>query len=232
MNSPKYSRTFHFPFSPGATNDDKIASSMEGLLYVPIVITEKMDGSNTSLELDGCYARTHAGVPTHKSFDQLKALHASIKYKIPDNIQLFGEWCFAKHSIEYSELPGYFLLFGVTMFHKRDNLCRVWYSWTGPEEYGQLAGVEAWAQEIGVPTVPVLFKGQVSSEKELQDLVEGLMDQPSACGGVREGVVARVAHAFKEGEFSSCVMKCVRANHVQTTEHWKDQEITKNKLKL
>ena len=75
-------------------------------------------------------------------------------------------------------------------------------------------------------------KGQVSSEKELQELVEGLMEQPSVCGGVREGVVARVNGTFKEPEFSSCVMKCVRANHVQTTEHWKDQEITKNKLKL
>src|SRR6185369_5520012 len=113
MDSPKYNRTFHFPFSPGATNDDKIATSMDALIGVPIVITEKMDGSNTSLERDGCFARTHSGPPSHASFDGLKALHATIKYKISQSHQLFGEWCFARHSIDYSELPSYFMMFGV-----------------------------------------------------------------------------------------------------------------------
>jgi len=220
MDSPKYNRTFHFPFSPGATNDDKIATSMDRLIGVPIVITEKIDGSNTSLEEDGCFARTHSGPPSHASFDQLKALHASVKYMIPDYIQLFGEWCYAKHSIEYSELPGYFLLFNV---RELTMASPYWYSWKE---------VEMWAEEIGVPTVPVLFKGTVSSEKELKELVESFMNQPSACGGIREGVVARVAKEFYDDDFSSCVMKCVRANHVQTSEHWKDQEIIKNRLKL
>lgn len=224
MDSPKYNRTFHFPFSPGATNDDKIASSMDRLIGVPIVLTEKLDGSNTSLETDGCFARTHAGAPTHASFDQLKALHATIKYKIPHSFQLFGEWCFALHSIAYSELPSYFMMFGVrelaNAFGAEEDY---WPSWEN---------VEMWAEEIGVPTVPVLFKGTVSSEKELKDLVESFMNQPSACGGIREGVVARVAKGFADDDFSTCVMKCVRANHVQTSEHWKDQEIIKNRLKL
>lgn len=217
MDSPKYNRTFHFPFSPGATNDDKIAESMDALIGVPIVITEKMDGSNTSLEKDGCFARTHSGPPSHPSFDGLKALHASVQYKLPELYQFFGEWCYARHSIEYGELPGYFLLFGIRVLDGP-----VWTSW---EE------VELWAEEIGVPTAPVLFKGTVSSEKELQELVETFMNQPSVCGGIREGVVVRVANSFLNDSFSKCVMKCVRANHVQTSEHWKDQEIIRNKLK-
>lgn len=221
MESPKYNRTFHFPFSPGATNDDKIATSMEGLLVDPIVITEKMDGSNTSLEFDGCFARTHSGPPSHASFDELKALHATIKYKIPQNMQLFGEWCYAHHSIAYEQLPGYFMLFNVREIFN-NFLEAGWASW---EE------VEMWAEEIGVPTVPALFKGVVNSEKELQELVESLMIQPSLCGGIREGVVVRTQGFFLDGDFSDYVMKCVRANHVQTTEHWKDQEIIKNKLK-
>jgi hypothetical protein len=109
-NSPKYNRTYHVTWSAGATNDDKIADSVQSLINIPIVITEKMDGSNTSLERNGCFVRTHSGSPTHISFDGLKALHATIKFKIPDNIQIFGEWCYAKHSIEYSELPGYFFV--------------------------------------------------------------------------------------------------------------------------
>lgn len=218
MESPKYNRTYHLPYSPGGTSDDKIASSVAGLVGVDIVITEKMDGSNTSLEFDGCFSRSHSGAPNHPSFDGLKALHSSIKYQIPKGIQLFGEWCYALHSIAYNELPSYFLMFNV-----RDVSNSQWASW---EE------VELWAEEIKVSTVPLLFSGKINSEKELQELVESFVIQNSKCGGIREGVVVRVARSFSDSEFSQCVSKWVRANHVQTTEHWQNQEIIKNKLKL
>lgn len=219
MDSPKYNRTMHLPWSPGGTNDDKRATSVDTLLNQPLIITEKMDGSNTSLEDAGCFSRTHSGPPTHVSFDGLKALHSTVRYKIPQGIQLFGEWCYAKHSIDYRELPGFFLLFNVRDLNYEK---AVWADWSE---------VEMWAEEIGVPTVPVLFKGEVSSEQKLKELVESLMIQPSRCGGIREGVVVRIASSFTDDSFSESVMKCVRANHVQTTEHWKDQEIIRNKLK-
>lgn len=219
MESPKYNRTFHFPFSPGATNDDKIAVNMNRLIGVPIILTEKMDGSNTSIESRGCFARTHSGPPAHASFDGLKALHAEIGFQIPPDMQFFGEWCYARHSIEYSELPAYFLLFGI---RELDLDYSFWYAWQEVEEY---------AQYFNLQTVPVLYKGIVKDEQKLQELVQSFMNQPSACGGIREGVVARVAGEFADNEFSSCIMKCVRANHVQTTEHWKDQEIIRNKLR-
>jgi hypothetical protein len=210
----------HLPWSPGGTNDDKRAASVVSLLNVPLVITEKMDGSNTSLEAGGCFARTHANVPTHASFDGLKALHATIKYKIPDNIQLFGEWCYALHSIAYNELPGYFLLFNVRDLNYQK---QIWTNWTE---------VELWAEDVGIPTVPVLFRGIISSEKELQELTEDLAAQPSACGGKREGVVVRIENSFTDLDFHNCVMKSVRKGHVQTSEHWAHQEIIKNKLKI
>lgn len=220
MDSPKYNRTFHMPWGKGATHDDKIAMSMEKLIGNHIILTEKVDGSNTSLEAGGCFARTHSGAPTHASFDLLKALHATVKFHIPEQVQLFGEWCYAKHSIEYTKLPGYFLLFGARELNGGNPY---WDNWSD---------VEDWAEIIGVPTVPVLFRGQVSSEKELKELVESFMNQRSACGGIREGVVARVSCQFTDDAFPECIMKCVRANHVQTSEHWKDQEIVRNKLKL
>lgn len=49
----KYGRTFHRPISPGATSDDKIMSSLDGLMVEDLVVTEKMDGENTTI---------HAGV--------------------------------------------------------------------------------------------------------------------------------------------------------------------------
>jgi len=36
----KYGRTFHLPISPGATSDDKIMFSLEGLMMEDLVVTE------------------------------------------------------------------------------------------------------------------------------------------------------------------------------------------------
>lgn len=220
MSQNKYPRTLHVPWSPGGTSDDKRATSAECLTNKPIVITEKMDGSNTSLEFEGCFARTHAGPPTHSSFDGFKALYASLKSYIPKGFQYFGEWMWAQHSIYYDSLPGYFLLFGIRDTYVE--MDRYWYSWQWVEDTAKL---------FDISTTPVLFKGQVSSEKELKELTEFFMNQPSVCGGIREGVVIRTADQFPDEEFQKNVMKMVRANHVQTSEHWKNQEIIRNKLK-
>lgn len=218
MVNQKYNRTPHLPWSKGTTNDDKIMTNVNSLLNLELVITEKMDGSNASLERNGCFARTHSGPPTHPSFDLMKALHSSIRYKIPESLQLFGENVYAKHSIEYSELPGYFLLFNV-----RNLKTLEWSSWNE---------VEMWAREIEVPTVPVLYSGRVTTEKELQTLTKSFMDKPSCCGGIREGVVVRVREGFMDDLFPLFCAKNVRECHVQTSEHWKDQEIVKNKLRV
>jgi hypothetical protein len=90
--------------------------------------------------------------------------------------------------------------------------------------------VELFAQELEFDTVPVLFKGIVKSEKELQALTLKLMKEPSVCGGEREGVVIRVAREFDDAEFSECVQKMVRKGHITTDIHWKQKEIEKNGL--
>jgi hypothetical protein len=216
--SNKYPRTYHLPFSEGATNDDKIADSVEALLNVPVVITEKLDGGSASLEANGCFARTHAHAPTHPSFDHLKALHSQIKYLIPEGIQVFGENLYAFHSITYDKLPGYFLVFNV-----RDLNANQWEAWET---------VELWAEKLGVPTAPVLFRGVIKSEKELQEITTTLAKQPSELGAVREGIVIRVADAFSDDNFDTCVMKWVRARHVDpNSDHWMHKNIIKNKLK-
>lgn len=214
----KYPRTYHLPFSPGKGSDDKVISSIDHLIGLPLTITEKMDGSNTSMDKDSCFARSHAGPPDHYSFDAFKALHASIKYDIPEGLMLFGEWCFAKHSIHYTQLPNYFLLFGIN-----DTINNVWFSW--PD-------VEMWAQMLNLSTVPVLQQEIVfSSIKELEDVVANEAKKESVYGGEREGVVIRKRQAFNDKDFSTLVSKFVRAGHVQTSEHWKFQQLTRNELK-
>jgi hypothetical protein len=91
----------------------------------------------------------------------------------------------------------------------RDN--NIWVPWEKVEEYSYL---------LDIPTVPVLFKGIVNSEKELKQLVEKLSKEPSELGGQREGVVARVAGMFHNDDFPTHVLKWVRKGHVQTDEHW------------
>jgi hypothetical protein len=214
--SDKYPRTFHLPWSPGGSSDDKVSKSVIPLLERDIVITEKIDGSNVCMTNKACFARTHAHAPKHESFDALKALHAQYKFVMGHNQEFFGEWAYAEHSIHYTSLPAYFLGFGV-----RDVLTKSWHNWDQ---------VVSGLKLIGLVTVPVLFRGKVETEKELRKLTEELAAEPSRCGGKREGVVVRAVHSFTDQDFPKFVQKWVRKGHVQTDDHWTKKTIVRNGL--
>lgn len=216
----KFPRIPHLPFSPGGTNDDKRLSSIDHLSGHSLVLTEKLDGSNLCMTRDDVFARSHSGPPTHPSFDMAKALHAQIRDRIPSDIMLFGEWCYAVHSIEYNELPDYFFLFAVYM-PEEDGNPGGWVFWDG---------VEKWAKTLGLVTVPVLSIKE-ASQAVLQKLIEFHANEPSRYGPTREGVVVRTNRGFYDDEFPLCIAKWVRADHVQTDDHWRHQEIKKQKLK-
>ena len=215
--SDKYPSTPYLEFAPG-NNDFTIESKL--FLHKRIVITEKIDGSNVCIHHKECYARTHSSAPKHPSFDAFKALHANLLCTHPKLLNvfthLFGEWCYAKHSISYDALPNYLVLFGVRMDGS-------WWSWEG---------VVRFAKALDIPTVPVLYQGVVASEAELEQLVNQLRQGPSECGAPeKEGVVVRLASSFLDNDFSQSVAKWVRPGHVQDNEHWKHKEIIRNKLR-
>lgn len=54
----KYPRTLHLPWSLGRTSDDKVLSSMDHFSGREVVVTEKMDGENTTIYSDGLHARS------------------------------------------------------------------------------------------------------------------------------------------------------------------------------
>ncbi len=230
--SEKYPRTFHLPWSPGATKDDRKLVTAEHFLNVPVVVTEKMDGSNLCMTKMAVFARSHNGPPTHESFNVAKSLHAQVCHSIPDGVSVFGEYVFAVHSIRYSELPGYFLVFGV-----REDSTGKWWDWDT---------TEALAGELGFPTVPVwlkssqilapdnklYWKGQYETEKQLE--TETKLEYLFHNGGMGhyekcEGYVVRLAGEFTD--FEKSVAKYVRANHVQTDQHWTQKTVEKNLLK-
>ena len=211
----KYGRTYHLPYSEGSTNDDRISDSAETLLGIDIVISEKLDGENTGMVDGGVFARSHATFTTSAWSREVRQLHKlSVDGNLGDDVFLFGENMEGIHSLEYSNLTSYFYIFGV-----RDN--NIWIPWEKVEEYSFL---------LDLPTVPVLFKGVVNTEKELQDIVERLVKEPSSLGGIREGIVVRNAGSFHNDDFAKNIMKWVRKGHVNTNIHWTRNWI-KSKIK-
>lgn len=216
--SDKYPRTLHLPWSPGATSDDKVMKDIRALLDCPIVITEKLDGSNMAWTKRDIFARSHAGAPAHPSFDQAKAAHAQLSYRLPSGFTFFGEWCYAVHSIEYNSLPSYFFVFGI-----RDDVHNYWLSWD--EVVDSCEG-------HGLCTVPVLENHiYAKDENALRIITERHALLPSVYGPQREGVVARNADGFYDSHFPLTVGKWVRKGHVQTDDHWAHQQIKKQTLK-
>ena len=181
------------------------------LLGVSLVVTEKCDGSNLTYTRKSVFSRSHSGPPSHASFDLAKATHARLAHLLSEGISVFCEYCYAVHSIEYTGLPDYSLVFGV-----RDDERGLFWDWDM---------VSAQANDLGLPTVPVLFRGSVSTEAELKALTEALSAEPSALGGPREGVVVRLAGEFPDTAFSVSLGKWVRKGHVTTDDHWLYQAI-------
>ena len=204
----KYGRTFHLPTSQGVGSDDKIVPDLSVLEAAEeVVITEKMDGENTTIHAGGCHARSPDS-RYHPSRDWMKAFAAAISPNLDKNERIVGEYLFAQHSIAYDNLTSYFLGF----------------AWIVDDE------IQSWDdslrrfQELGVVSVPSLFRGkfnQANVQKVLSSLDFSL----------QEGFVVRTVEPFGESKMATHMAKYVRPNHVQSDKHWMLQETIKNRLK-
>ena len=203
----KYPRTPHVPFSPGATSDDKVLKSLSHFIGKEVVITIKMDGENTSLYTDGFHAKS-VDSKHHPSRDWLARFHAGMGYNIPVGWRVCGENMYAKHSLAYNDLPSYFLAFSVWNDQNRA------LSWDDTVEMLEL---------LELHCVRVVFRG-IFTEAILRRLVAEL-DLT-----VDEGLVVRLAASFAYEDFNKSVAKWVRANHVETDDHWMHQAVVPNKL--
>lgn len=207
----KYPRTYHLPWSPGATNDDKRLGEGWFDYYKgkEIIITEKLDGENIHMDQRGVYARSD-GAPTtspwsRNMWDQNDGLYWRIKSLIGEDETIYGENLYGEHSIHYDCLTDYFHVFAV-------NDGFIWYDWDSVKEFANL---------LGVPHVPELGRFTVRDEREIREFIENWMTQESTYStGQGEGVVVRLASDFPIKDFPHYVCKYVRPNHVQTDEHW------------
>jgi len=208
----KYPRTWHLPIS-NATKDDRTHKDFSLFEGQEIVITEKMDGENATLYTDYFHARSVDG-NSHPSQSWVKGLQAKKGYLIPKNWRVCGENMYAEHSIKYEDLESYFLMFSIW---NEKNQCLSWQD------------TKVWAELLGFKLVPALYEGKFN-RKILLDTIESLDTE------TQEGIVLRLTRPFAYTEFTTCVAKWVRPNHVAETKHnwrmrWDERKINliKNK---
>lgn len=202
----KYPRTYHLPWSPGVTKDDKIHRDIDFFEGKEIVITEKMDGENTTLMNDYIYARSLDSVD-HPSRHWVKGLWGSIKHDIPENWKICGENLYATHSLHYKDIPTYFMVFSIW---DENDICLSW------------DDTVTFSNFLGLKHVPILWRGIYN-----KDFVENFKINPE----IQEGFVIRLANSFPFEEFEMSMAKWVRAGHVVTDDHWMHKPVIPNELK-
>ena len=203
----KYNRTLHFPQSQSVTSDDKVLHSVTQFENREVIITEKMDGENTTIYCGGTHARS-IDSKFHPSRSWMKSFAATISPQLDPSERVCGEYMFARHSITYENLETYFYGF----------------AWFIDDELQSWDDTVQRFTQLGIIHVPVLYRGMYAHT--LIDNMASTLDF-----NTQEGFVMRVVDKISDSEFSSLVGKYVRKNHVQTDKHWMHSEIIKNGLK-
>lgn len=206
--SLKYFRTKHTPWSKGATKDDERVDSVDHFIGKELIVSEKLDGENQTWTHKDVFARSHAAQVTHESNVWSKRLHREKHHLIDPELSVYFEYTYAMHSIWYEKMAkekAYVHIIGV-----KNDVTGVHWCWDD---------VIFMATVLELPTVPVLWRGTLSTEKELLALMPGDGKSPSAWGEFREGEVGRLASEFTDPDLS--IMKSVRPGHVKTDKHWK-----------
>lgn len=204
----KYPRTFHLPWSPGATSDDKILQSTDHFEGKRVIITEKMDGENSTIAYKKIYARS-INSKDHESRHWLKANYRYICDIIDPKNRICVENVYAKHSIYYDNLDSY--IYGLSTWHL--STCLPWDK-----------TIEIF-DKYSIITPEIIYDG-IWNEDYVRDIRLNVVKKEEM-----EGYVVRVADEFELDDFKFNVAKFVRSNHVNTEDHWLYKQIIPNKLK-
>jgi ATP-dependent RNA circularization protein (DNA/RNA ligase family) len=219
----KFPRTPHLVWPiDRPPKDDRVLSAAESVQFLlgTVIVEEKVDGANIGLSLDaeGTIRAQNRGAwierGAHPQFQPLWAWigdkHSVLTEILrPDRI-LFGEWCFAVHSVRYDRLPDWFLAFDVF-----DCLAgRFW----------STARRDRLLEASGICRVPLLSAGHTS----LATLQEILQSEVSRVGshGLEGLYVRRDTAEWLEGR-----AKLVRSEFLLAIdEHWSSRSLERNKI--
>ncbi|MGC1323744.1 MAG: RNA ligase family protein [Candidatus Udaeobacter sp.] len=202
--------------------EDKLmaASQAEEFLRAPITVEEKVDGANIGFSTDhaGCLRvqnRGHFVTPETKGqfsnlWYWLSTRRNQLSDVLRDRLILFGEWCYARHSIHYTRLPDWFLAFDV--FDKQE------------KRFINSYGRDEVVRQLGLSSVPKVASGLFTVPKLLS-----LLTRSSLYDGPMEGIYLRRESASWLLERA----KIVRAEFVQEIgEHWSNRPLIPNQLSL
>lgn len=200
----KFPKTYHVPWSLGIQSDDKVFKTLEHFHGKEIIVSEKLDGENTTLACDYYHARS-----LDSQFNWTRSwvakMHSVMRFDIPDDIKLVGENLFAEHAIRYPDghLESYFYLFSA--WKDLDDGVDFCLDYDETAEYAEL---------LDIP-MPKIIGRFIYDEKKLKDIALSLDSNTT------EGYVVRTVEGFHRKDFRKHVGKYVRKDHVQDkSEHW------------
>lgn len=223
------SEFFRFPHMPhlawlanGSPREDKVLSAGEAdsFLAGEVSVEEKMDGANVGFSVGsaGCLRVQNRGQyltePYSGQFARLASWIGSHGLKLTEalgtTLILFGEWCAARHSLDYENLPDWFLAFDV--YDK------------GTKKFWSIERRNQFAETASIAAVPLMFKGRASLGF-LKTLLNS--EQSHFRNGALEGIVLRK----ESGDWLDTRSKLVRHDFTQNiTEHWSRRGIEWNRV--
>jgi len=219
----KFPRTHHLFDTGGVGRDDLVMNEKETLFWfrTNISLEEKVDGSNLGISVgeDGRLLfqnRSHfVTVATQQQWRQLDAwstTHSAALWELLGSRQfvLYGEWCYAKHSIHYTNIPDLFLVFD--LYDKKT------------EKFLSRKARDKKLEGSGLFCVPLVREG-VFSRDELRKLLDSTKSK--FYDGPVEGMYLR----YDDEEFLRERAKLVRKEFLQSDEfntHYLKKALVKN----
>jgi hypothetical protein len=201
--------------------NDKVLSpsEREAFLRQELIVEEKVDGANLGISFDagGNLRAQNRGTYLHlPGSGQWKHLGGWLAPRtdrffehLTDRYILFGEWCYAKHSVWYDQLPDWFLAFDIY-----------------DKSIGRFLSVERRDEHfrlLETAQTPFIARGKFTLPDLLQRLTQsGLSHEPA------EGLYLRI----DDGDWLLQRAKLVRPAFIQSMEHhWARSTMTPNRLK-
>lgn len=141
--------------------------------------------------------------PQFKHLDKWLHQHAGVLWEIlqSDRYILYGEWCYAKHSIPYTTLSDWFTAFDI--FDRLEN------------KFFSRSRLESTLKDTGIAVIPLIMKGSFSNIEALKQLIQ---TKSRYYDGPVEGIVVRVNDS--DDEFVETRGKIVRSDFLSGDTHW------------
>jgi hypothetical protein len=216
----KFPRTPHLAWlGDTPPRGDKLLTPREAaaLLKRPVVVEEKVDGAGIGLlvgSTGGLLVQSRGSYLERTTLGQFRPLwpwlasrESSLRDALGTNLVVYGEWCYARHTVPYDALSDWFLAFDV---YDRS-----------AKRFWSAARRDGFVTELGLSHVPQIATGRFDRPG-----LERLLGRSRVGSAPTEGLYLRWA----EGPWLVARAKLVRASWVPLDEqHWSARPLVANR---